>query len=171
MRRNYQEEIFLDYSGPISFQIKKELISILRKKVDCYAGELNTKRRCSYIFEELLANANEYYKKRNLTSEPVRVMLILADKSDIVLSITNTLLKSDTTDVLDNFNALNTGQEEELRQLFRSNLKGNGKKGTGNSLGLITVKLKTGYTYIIELTEKNEAQNIFQLKTTIDLNL
>jgi hypothetical protein len=171
MRRISQEEIFLDYSGLISFQIKKELISILRKKVDCYAGELNTKRRCSYIFEELLANANEYYKKRKLTTEPIRVMLTLADKSDIILSISNTLLKSDTEDVLENFNSLNTGRETELRQLFQMNLNGNGKKGNGNSLGLITVKLKTGHSYIIELTEKNETQNIFQLKTTIDLNL
>ncbi len=171
MRRISQEEIFLDYSGHINFHIKKELISALRKKIDDYAGELNIKRRCSYVFEELLANTHEYYKKRALENETIHATLILADKSDVLIRISNTLLKSDTQDVISNFNTLNTGKASELRKLFQINLTRENKATTGSGLGLITVKLKTGHSYFIELTEKNETQNIFLLKTTIDLNL
>jgi hypothetical protein len=165
----FHKELILDYAGPITFEIKKNLVSLLREKVNVYVSDTGRQKRCSYIFEELLTNPHEYYKSKNLPDEPILISLEVVNKNYIEVCISNTVLKSDTAALLARIQTVNEGDEEALRELFRATIGGNSLHSVGGGIGLITVKMKNGFSYTFELAEKNKTQNLFCLTTTIQL--
>ena len=91
------------------------------------------------------------------------------NKNYIEVCISNTVLKSDTAALLARIQTVNEGDEEALRELFRATIGGNSLHSVGGGIGLITVKMKNGFSYTFELAEKNKTQNLFCLTTTIQL--
>ena len=161
--------MFLNYAGPISFQVKKEIISVFKERLDECATESKVSKRCVYILEELLTNAHEYYKRNGLEAELIKTTIKLLSPSDIELHISNVVFKLDMDDLLSRIELINRQTENELRQLYEQAML---KESEGNGgVGLITVKLKTGSNYKIQITDKNKDQIIFKIITTIDLGL
>jgi hypothetical protein len=165
----FHKELILDYSGPIDFTIKKKLVSLLREKADTAVSDLGARRRCSYVFEELLTNAHEYYKYIRINEEPIQVTLELVNKERMDMGISSTILKQDTPAFLAKIEQLNTEEEEDLKNLFYQKLQSGDKDKNGGGVGLITVKLKNGFSYNIELVEKSALQNLFCLSTSVGL--
>jgi hypothetical protein len=162
-------DLLIDYSGPIDFDKKKELITLLKEKINVYVSNLGLRKRCCYVFEELLTNAHEYYKAKQLPDEPVQVSLEIINKLRMEVFISNTVSKADTDELLHKIETLNQGDEAELRALFKESLGSeNGAEGSAG-LGLITVKLKNGLVYTFELAEKNKKQNHFCLTASVML--
>jgi len=163
----FDKELLIDYSGPITFEIKKELVGLLKEKVDLYVTDPNTRKRCSYIFEELLTNPHDYYKSKGMAEEPIQVSLELVNKSVIEVCISNTVFKTDTPALLSHIQTVNEGNEEALRSLFTRTIGSEVMSSVGGGIGLITVKMKNGFSYTFELAEKNKNQNLFCLTTSI----
>ena len=169
MTEDIVSAMFLNYAGPISFQIKKEIISVFKEKLDDCSTESKVNKRCTYILEELLTNAHDYYKRNNLENELVKTTIKPINPSEVELHISNVVLKSDTTDLLSRIETINLQTKEGLKQLYEQAIN---KESTGNGgVGLITVKLKTGSDYGVKITEKNKDQDIFKISTTIYLDL
>lgn len=166
----FHKELVIDYSGPITFEIKKELIARLKEKTELYVKEASRKKRCAYVFEELLTNAHDYYKLRSLPDEPIQVTLELVNKSLIEFCISNTILKPDMDKLLTKIDVVNSGDQNALKELLYKNLSDDSIDTVGGGVGLVTVKLKSGFSYTFELVEKNKNQNLFCLTTSIHLN-
>jgi hypothetical protein len=166
----FEKELLLDYSGPIDFTVKKELVGLLREKVNTYLTDNGMRKRCSYIFEELLTNAHEYYKSRDLSEEPVQVSLELVNKSFIEVCISNTVFQTDTPALLARIQTINDGNEDALRELFKDTLVNTDTINPGGGIGLITVKMKNGFSYTFELADKNKTQHLFCLTTSVSVN-
>jgi hypothetical protein len=164
-------EIYLEYCGPIDFLKKKDLVSHLTEKLDELDLHLTIRRRCVYVAEELMTNAHDYYKKRELGEETIKLLIKQPQNSHLELCISNTLLKTDTVKMLDKINIINREEGAQLRDLFNRSLSEENTDSTGGGIGLITIKLKTGLKFTAEVIEKNEAQNTLNLTTTINLNL
>jgi hypothetical protein len=160
-----RKDLLIDYSGSIDFDKKKELIFLLKEKINAYVTNAGMRKRCTYVFEELLTNAHEYYKINSLPDEPVQVSLEIIDSVKMEVFISNTVLKSDTDTLLGKIESINQEDEAVLRDLFQHSLSSKIHDG----LGLISVKLKNGLEYTFELAEKNSKQNHFCLTTRIDL--
>lgn len=169
MSEIFHKELVLDYNGPVSFEIRKKLIALLREKVDVFVKDKGKQKRCSYIFEELLSNPQEYYKSRKLPDEPILVSLEVVNKERIEVCISNTVYKEDTPSLLERIETVNEGNEDDLRELFRSTISKDSAETMGGGIGLITVKMKNGFTYKFELVEKNKTQNLFCLTTCIEI--
>jgi hypothetical protein len=166
----FDKELLIDYSGPIDFKIKKDLVALLREKVNMYVSDPGKRKRCSYIFEELLTNPHDYYKQKSMGEEPIQVSLELVNKSVIEVCISNTILKSDTDALLSRIEIVNQGNEEALRELFHLTMEGDSLPNIGGGIGLITVKIKNGFSYTFEIAAKNKTQNLFCLTTSINVN-
>jgi|GEM_PF-1349987 len=166
----FHKELILDYAGPITFEIKKKLVALLREKVDTYVSDTGRQKRCSYIFEELLTNPHEYYKSKNLPDEPILVSLEVVNKALIEVCISNTVYKADTAALLSRIKTVNEGDEDALRALFQSTIGSDNIENVGGGIGLITVTMKNGFSYTFELAEKNKSQNLFCLTTSIQIN-
>lgn len=162
------KDLLIDYSGPIDFDKKKELITLLKEKINVYVSNPGLRKRCCYVFEELLTNSHEYYKAKQLPDEPVQVSLEIINKLRMEVFISNTVSKTDTDELLHKIETLNQGDEEELRSLFKESLGAQNGTG-GGGLGLISVRLKNGLEYTFELAEKNKKQNHFCLTASVML--
>ncbi len=166
----FEKELLIDYSGPIDFAVKKELVALLREKVNLYVTDAGTRKRCAYIFEELLTNPHEYYKTKQMDEEPIQVSLELVNKSVIEVCISNTILKTDTEALLSRIETVNQGNEEALRELFHQTIGSETMSNVGGGIGLISVKMKNGFSYTFEIAGKNKTQNLFCLTTSITVN-
>jgi hypothetical protein len=166
----FHKELVIDYSGPINFDIKKELIALLKEKIEIYVKDQGRIKRCAYVFEELLTNAHEYYKLRTLPDEPIQVTLELVNKTVIDVCISNTILKPDMEKLLTKIDVVNTGDKSALQELFYKTLNNDAIDSVGGGVGLLTVKLKSGFSYTFELVEKNKNQNLFCLTTSIHIS-
>jgi hypothetical protein len=121
------------------------------------------------IFEELLINPHEYYKNKNLPDEPILVSLEVVNKNFIEVCISNTVYKRDTPALLARLQTVNEGDDDALRTLFRTTIGSDSVESMGGGIGLITVKMKNGFSYTFELAEKNKTQHLFCLTTTIQI--
>jgi hypothetical protein len=162
-------EMLLNYSGPINFAIKKELVAEFRQKLHVHATEVVLIKRCVYILEELLSNTHEYYKTKDLSDENIQMKLGLKDDAELEMSISNTLDKKDSDRLRIELDFINKQPEEKLRKDFRQNLSYHtiGKFG---GVGLITSRLQAGNQYTYTLDEKNAEQFVFTLHTSIKIH-
>jgi hypothetical protein len=165
------KEMFLSYSGGIDFNIKKLILADLKTKLDGCDISVKARKRCIYVLEELLSNAHEYYKKRELPSEPIHLFMEQVSDFEVVLQISNTMFKKDAEDTLRKIEEINEGSKEALTQLLHQNLIAASTSEFGSGLGLVSVKLRTGVRYETTLQTKNDEQYIFHLKTLINLSL
>ena len=170
MTEEFISAMFLNYAGPINFEIKKEIISVFKEKLDDCLTEPKVGKRCTYILEELLTNAHEYYKRHGLEHENIKTTIkLVEDSSEVELHISNVVLKTDTDELLSRINMINTQSHEELKKLYEQAIS-HESEGNGG-VGLITVKLKTGFDYGVKITEKNKDQNIFKITTTTNIGI
>jgi hypothetical protein len=161
--------MFLNYAGPIDFQIKKEILSVFKEKLDECLTEPKVNKRCTYMLEELLTNAHEYYKRHDLENEAIKAVIKLLDSGEVELHIANVVLKTDTDELRARVEEINNLSQDALKKLYEQAII---RESEGNGgVGLITVKLKAGSDYGIKITAKNEDQNIFRITTTTNLGL
>jgi hypothetical protein len=165
------KEMFLSYTGVIDFSIKKQLLADLKGKLDECEISVKARKRCIYVLEELLSNAHEYYKKRNLPREQVQVVMEQVSDFLIMLAVSNTLLITDAEPTLKKVEEINNGDEAKLNSWLQQGLTAMVPDGFGSGLGLISIKLKTGVRFETELRPNNDEQCTFNLKTLINLSL
>ena len=178
MARSSHNRKILDYSGPLTFQIRKALLHILQKAL--LAGlcslpktdpqtTLRARKRSTYILEELLSQVEEYYGCRKFGSEPVHVSLERESKTRLQLCISSTLSKSDTHRILEKIEIINNDSPELLRLRYLKTLQFERAESTSLGIGLMTVRLKTGADYFTAVITKHRSKDIFRLSTTFDL--
>jgi hypothetical protein len=162
-------EDFLTYRGPIDFSIRRNLVGVLREKLESKGLVLLSRKRASYIFEEIITNAHEYYKKRAITECDISVLVKLTNASELEFQISSTLLQHDTAAFLRKVDEVNKASAEELLLLLQQGLAGEAEGVFGAGLGLITIKLKTGVSFKAVLHTENPNRPVVQLITTIQL--
>lgn len=160
---------FLLYTGPINFLIRRELITGLRKKMIDLSAEMAIRKRVSYVFEELLSNVDAYYRKNRLEGEPLDIYMKLTGAPALEICISNTIRKTDTKAFLGNIDTLNAGSVQDIKELFQTGLQATTEEDGGSGIGLITIKMRTGQSFRVEITEKGQTENIIHLKTSITL--
>jgi hypothetical protein len=160
-------EDFLTYKGPIDFTIRRNLVAELRQKLNNRCQEILLRKRASYIFEELITNAHEYYKKKAITGCDISVTIKLRNDSELVFHISNSLLQEDTDAFLQRVEQVNKSGKEELQVLLQQGLAGESEGVFGAGLGLITIRLKTGVSFKAILHPAHSNKTVVELLTTI----
>lgn len=164
-----QKEMFLDYHGPLNFQINRGLTHLLRDKIREFSDNVLIQKRCSYLFEELMSNVYQYYKRNALNGELVTASMALIDSNQIEVNVSNTVMKKDIPSLITLIKSVNEGTEKSLREKMAKNIILSQQNYPACGLGLITVKLKTGCNFLAVFTKKNTEQEIFSLTTTLSI--
>jgi hypothetical protein len=167
----FPKEMYLDYTGVIDFRKKKELVAELAERLKAMELSVTIRKRCHYILEELLTNAHEYYKKRNLPEEEIALVLEQPDASKITIRVSNTILKSDTKDISQRINYINGLAQHTLEEEYQQTLVTELTENQGGGIGFLSIRMKTGLLFELNFVEKSELTNILTLKTTLNLNL
>jgi hypothetical protein len=163
------EDGFLLYTGPINFEIMRQLISGLREKMAALSPGINIQKRASYVLEELLSNVTLYYRKNMNSDELVNIRLELTGKPALEMRISNTIRKADTDAILLHIEYLNSRTQNEIKELFQAGLKNTVEEEGGSGIGLISIRMRTGQSFQVEITEKGQTENIIHFTTSIPL--
>jgi hypothetical protein len=167
----FPKEMYLDYTGVIDFTRKKELITRLTNSLKGMEINSGMRKRMVYVLEELLSNSHEYYKKRELPDEEITLILELNENNELEIQLSNTVLKEDSASLLEKIELINSLVDEQLQDLFEKAIVSDLTNNFGGGLGLISIRMKTGAEFRVDLIEKNEFQNILNLKTILNLNI
>ncbi len=167
----FPKEMYLDYTGVIDFTRKKELITRLSHSLQGMEINSGMRKRMIYVLEELLSNSHEYYKKRGLPDEQITLILEQNENNELEIQLSNTVLKEDSASLLEKIELINSLVDEQLQDLFEKAIVSDLTNNFGGGLGLISIRMKTGAEFRVDLIEKNEFQNILNLKTTLNLNI
>jgi hypothetical protein len=167
----FPKEMYLDYTGVIDFRKKKELVADLAEKLKALDLNVTHRKRCIYLLEELLTNAHEYYKKKNLPEEKITLVLEQPDASKIVISISNTVFKSDTKDISRRIQHINSLADQQLEEEYQQALVKELTEDIGGGIGLLSIRMKTGLLFEMNFAEKSGLEHILTLRTTLNLNL
>ncbi len=162
-------ENFVDYSGPVNFQIRKDLLSLLRETLNTQTENRLYKKRCRYVLDELLANAHDYYQTKGLTAEKITLHLDQSNNSVLNISLTNTLFRSDFETLTGRISEVNAKSKEELKKDFQTILVQNQGEASDISLGLITARLKNEHPFSYSYKSIDNQYCAFCLSTSIPL--
>lgn len=148
---------FLYYSGPVDY----EKLNILLKEL-MQAGEFTelhkvTGKRVYGIVVEILENIIKYSESEIQTNNTGDPSISVEKKEDRIFIKAGNTIRSDVAEkIIHKIEEVNNLQENALKDLYEKRINEEYKKdATGAGLGLILIKLKSGYeiAYTIEKLE------------------
>jgi hypothetical protein len=169
MKESLVTEQFIDYSGLLNFQIKRNLLTLLRENTKLLNDSDPGKKRSIYVLDELLTNAHNYYKSRNLPDENVLLRIDRTAEGLLNLSLTNTLITSDIEPLCMRIDQINSKSEDALRTSFHSVLANQNDAHAEKGMGLISIRLKTDCDFSYTRQELANGHLAFSICTSIRL--
>lgn len=165
-----ENSVYLIWSGHISPDVGKEVLSFTETKLSEDDVESNLKKRVFSILVEILENVAKYSPGREPEEEfgmPV-AMIRLIDK---VFSLTtgNLILNDKVDHLKEKLDTINKYDKIGLKELFRKSLSGQTitTDSTGN-MGLIDMARKSGSKLIYQFEKVNETYSYYTLTVKVE---
>ena len=161
---------FLHYSGPVDY----EKLNILLKDL-MQAGEFTeldkvTGKRVYGIVVEILENIIKY-SESEIPEKHAGEPSISVEKSDgrIFIKAGNAVRTADAEKIIHKIDEVNNLQENALKELYEKRVNEESKKdATGAGLGLILIKLKSGYKISWNMRNIEEGFDFLEISITVD---
>ncbi len=162
--------VYLIWSGHISPDVGKEVLSFTETKLAEEEVEANLKKRVFSILVEILENVAKYSPGREPEEEfgmPV-AMIRLIDK-EFSLTTGNLILNDKVEHLKEKLDTINKYDKIGLKELFRKSLSGQtiSTDSTGN-MGLIDMARKSGSKLVYQFEKLNDTYSYYTLTVKVE---
>ena len=165
-----ENNVYLIWSGHISTDVGKEVLSFTETKLAEEDVESNLRKRVFSILVEILENVAKYSPGREPEEQfgmPV-AMIRMVNK---VYSLTtgNLILNTKVEHLKDKLDTINKYDKVGLKELFRKSLSGQtiSSESTGN-MGLIDMARKSGSKLVYEFEKINDLYSYYTLTVKVE---
>ena len=162
--------VYLIWSGHISSDVEKEVLSFTETKLAEEDVELNLRRRVFSILVEILENVAKYSPGRE-PEERFGMPVAMIKLEDEVYSLTtgNLILNENVEHLKGKLDTINRYDKVGLKELFRKSLSGQtiSSDSTGN-MGLIDMARKSGSKLVYQFEQINELYSYYTLTVKVE---
>jgi hypothetical protein len=165
-----ENNVYLIWSGHISPDVGKEVLSFTETKLSEEDVESNLRKRVFSILVEILENVSRYSPGREPEEKfGMPLAMIRMDDKDYALTTGNLILNKDVDDLKEKLDIINTYDKVGLKELFRKSLSGQTiiTDSTGN-MGLIDMARKSGSKLEYQFEEMNDLFSYFILSVKVE---
>ena len=163
--------VYLIWSGHISQDVEKEVLSFTETKLSEEDIESNHRKRIFSILVELLENVANYSPGREAEEKfGMPVALIRLEDKDYLLTTGNLILSSQVDHLKEKLDFINNYNPEGLKDLFIKSLAEQTATddSTGN-LGLIEMARKSGSKLLYQFDSINELYSYYTLTVRVEI--
>lgn len=165
-----ENNVYLIWSGHISTEVEKEVLSFTEMRLAESDVELNVRRRVFRILVEILENVGKYSPGKEAEEQfGMPVAMIRLDDEVYSLTTGNLVQNENVVHLKSKIDDINKYDKVGLKELFRSSLSGQTIKtdSTGN-MGLIDMARKSGSKLVYEFEQINELYSYFTLTVKVE---
>lgn len=165
-----ENNIYLLWSGHISPDIRKEVLSFTEMKLAEGELETNLRKKVFSIMVEILENVARYSPGRE-AEEQFGMPIAIISFFEKVYSLTtgNLILNKNVEQLKASIDTINSYDREGLKELFRKSLSDNSNDpdSTGN-MGLIDMARKSGSKLIYQFETINELYSYYTMTVKVE---
>jgi hypothetical protein len=165
-----ENNIYLIWSGHISADVEKEVITFTETKLAEEDIELNLRRRIFSVLVEILENVAKYSPGKGPEEEfGMPVAMIRLEDDVYTLTTGNLILNEKVEDLKGKLDIINKFDKVGLKELFRKSLSGQtiNSNSTGN-MGLIDMARKSGSKLVYQFEQVNELYSYYVLTVKVE---
>jgi hypothetical protein len=165
-----ENDVYLIWSGHISADVEKEVITFTETKLAEEDIELNLRRRIFSVLVEILENVAKYSPGREPEEKfGMPVAMIRLEDDVYTLTTGNLILNENVEDLKGKLDIINKFDKVGLKELFRKSLSGQtiSSNSTGN-MGLIDMARKSGSKLVYQFEQINELYSYYVLTVKVE---
>jgi hypothetical protein len=165
-----ENNIYFLWSGHISQDVGKEVISFTETKLSEDDIESNQKRRVFSILVEIIENVAKYSPgAENEEKFGMPIAMIRVENKTYTITTGNLILNENVAHLKENLDMINRYDKAGLKELFRKSLSDQtpNTESTGN-MGLIDMAKKSGSRLKYDFERINDLYSYYTLKVTIE---
>ena len=165
-----ENNVYLIWSGHISPDVGKEVLSFTETKLSEEDVESNIRKRVFSILVEILENVSRYSPGREPEEQfGMPLAMIRMEDKDYSLTTGNLILNEDVEELKGKLEIINAYDQVGLKELFRKSLSGQTiiTDRTGN-MGLIDMARKSGSKLEYQFEKLNDLFSYFTLSVKVD---
>jgi hypothetical protein len=164
-----ENDVYLIWSGHISADVEKEVITFTETKLAEEDIELNLRRRIFSVLVEILENVAKYSPGKEPEEKfGMPVAMIKLEDDVYALTTGNLILNENVEDLKGKLDIINKFDKVGLKELFRKSLSGQtiSSNSTGN-MGLIDMARKSGSKLVYQFEQINELYSYYVLTVKV----
>jgi hypothetical protein len=165
-----ENDVYLIWSGHISTEVEKEVITFTETKLAEEDIELNLRRRIFSVLVEILENVAKYSPGKEPEEKfGMPVAMIRLEDDVYTLTTGNLILNENVEDLKGKLDIINKFDKVGLKELFRKSLSGQtiSSNSTGN-MGLIDMARKSGSKLVYQFEQINELYSYYVLTVKVE---
>jgi hypothetical protein len=165
-----ENNIYLIWSGHISVDVGKEVLSLTETKLVDEDIELSLRRRVFSILVEILENVAKYSPGKEPEKQfGMAVAMIRLVNKVYAVTTGNLILNSNIKDLQEKLDTINRYDRKSLKEFFRNSISGQtvSTDSTGN-MGLIEMARKSGSKLDYEFEKINDLYSYFRLTVKVE---
>jgi hypothetical protein len=162
--------IYLVWSGHLSTDVEKEVLTFTETKLEEEDVEMNLRRRVFSILVEILENVAKYCPGKEAEEKfGMSVALIRMEDEVYCLTTGNLIRNENVEDLKSKLDIINLNDKVGLKELFRSSISGQTIKSesTGN-MGLIDMARKSGSKLAYQFEQINDLYSYYILTVKVE---
>jgi hypothetical protein len=162
--------IFLDYRGPVNFDVTESLLKRLKKNREYITLNKTTAKRVYSLAVECLENITKYSSSKTRDKKVMQPhILITRENNKIIIAAGNPVLSEEKPELIRKLDTINNSDEAALKSSFEKKINsdlGNNNKCAG--LGLIFMALKTGNKIEYSFYPLTDDRLYFEIKLSLN---
>jgi hypothetical protein len=165
-----ENNVYLIWSGHISTDVEKEVLTFTETKLAEEDVELTLRRRIFSVLVEILENVAKYSPGREPEEKfGMPVAMIRLEDDVYTLTTGNLILNEKVEDLKSKLDTINKYDKVGLKELFRKSLSGQtiNSNSTGN-MGLIDMARKSGSKLVYQFEQINELYSYYVLTVKVE---
>ena len=166
-----ENNIYLIWSGHITTDVEKEVLTFTETKLAEEDVELTLRRRIFSVLVEILENVAKYSPGREPEEKfGMPVAMIRLEDDVYTLTTGNLILNDKVEDLKRKLDTINKNDKVGLKELFRKSLSGQtiNTNSTGN-MGLIDMARKSGSKLVYLFEQINEFYSYYVLTVKVEV--
>jgi hypothetical protein len=164
--------IYLVWSGHLSTDVEKEVLTFTETKLEEEDVELNLRRRVFSILVEILENVAKYCPGKEAEEKFGMSVAMIRLEEDVYCLTTGNLIRNENVDDLKGkLDIINLNDKMGLKELFRTSISGQTiqAESTGN-MGLIDMARKSGSKLVYQFEQINDLYSYYTLTVKVEEN-
>jgi hypothetical protein len=165
-----ENNIYLIWSGHLSTDVEREVLTFTETKLEEEDIEMNLRRRVFSILVEILENVAKYCPGKEPEEKFGMSVAMIRMEGDVYCLTTGNLIRNENVeDLKSKLDIINLNDKMGLKELFRSSISGQTIKSesTGN-MGLIDMARKSGSKLVYQFEQINDLYSYYTLTVKVE---
>jgi hypothetical protein len=165
-----ENNIYLIWSGHISTEVEREVITFTETKLAEEDIELNLRRRIFSVLVEIMENLEKYSPGKEPEQKfGMPVAIIRLEDDEYTLTTGNLILNERVEDLKAKLDIINEYDKVGLKELFRKSLSGQTiTSNTTGNMGLIDMARKSGSKLVYQFEQVSELYSYYVLTVKVE---